>query len=269
MGFTNANGGTSLSRSSVPANPVGNVSTTAVVPVLVALLLPAVQQAREAARRTQSRNNLKQIGLAMHNYHDVYLQFPEGTIENEELTVEQRLGWAVSILPYLDQAAMYGAFDLESGWDDQDELLTQTIIPTYVNPSMVSGEAEGGRIDYLGVAGIGRNAPELEQGHPDAGIFGYNRRTRIRDILDGTSNTMMVADAVEPVPYVQGHLTIRGFSEEPYINGPDGFGSHHPGGMQVLMADGSVQFISEWVDPAVIEAMATISGGEDISNLDF
>lgn len=264
VGITSSSGAVSLSRNSVPANPVGSVGATATVPVLVALLLPAVQQAREAARRTQSRNNLKQIGLAFHNYHDVYTHFPTGTVENENLDPEERLGWAVSILPFIDQASVHEQIQMDAGWQQQPEFIQETAIPIYVNPSMPRHDGPGGQIDYIGVAGIGIDAASLDNDDPKAGIFGYDRKTRIRDITDGTSNTMMVSDSQEPQPWIRGRRTIRGFSAEPYVNGPDGFGSPHPGGMQILMADGSVRFISEFVDPAIIEALATKAGGERV-----
>jgi prepilin-type processing-associated H-X9-DG protein len=76
----------------------------------------------------------------------------------------------------------------------------------------------------------------------------------------------MVADSAEPNAYIQGYLTISGFSEEPYIGGPDGFGAVHSGGMNSLFADGSVRFISEFVDPTVIEAVATKGGGEVVGD---
>ena len=76
---------------------------------------------------------------------------------------------------------------------------------------------------------------------------------------------MMITDSAEPiVSYLSGAMSIRGFAQEPYINGPDGFGSHHVGGMQVLFADGSVHFISEFIDSQVLEALATKAGGEPI-----
>jgi len=262
VGFATASGASSLSRSSVPGNPAGGIGTTAGVPVLVSLLLPAVQQAREAARRTQSKNNLKQIGLAMHNYHDVWGNFPGGTVENDDLKPEERLGWAVSILPYLDQANVYNGVQLEAGWEDQEDFIRDTTIPSYLNPSMPRGVVPSGQIDYLAMTGVGEDAASLDNADPNAGIFGYDRKTRLRDVTDGTSNTIMVADSVEPVPYMQGHLTMSGLSEEPYINGPDGFGSPHNGGMHVVLADGSVQFISEWIAPTVMEALATKAGGE-------
>ncbi|MCH2200623.1 MAG: DUF1559 domain-containing protein, partial [Fuerstiella sp.] len=144
----------------------------------------------------------------------------------------------------------------------QDDVVSQLTLSVYRNPSMPRDESPAGDLDYLGVAGIGPNAASLKNHDPNAGIFGYNRRTRIRDITDGTSHTMMIADSVKPNPYTQGHLTIRGFSEKPYINGPDGIGSSHSGGMQAAFADGSVRFISESIDPTVLEALATKAGGE-------
>ncbi|MCA9067220.1 MAG: DUF1559 domain-containing protein, partial [Planctomycetaceae bacterium] len=87
-------------------------------PILIALLLPAVQQAREAARRTQSKNNLKQLALAMHNYHDVYSHFPRGTVDKPDLPVEKRMSWVVSLLPFMEQSAMYNQIDQNKPWDD-------------------------------------------------------------------------------------------------------------------------------------------------------
>ena len=254
VSFTTPAGTQALSRSSVPANPIGSVGATVTVPVLVSLLLPAVQQAREAARRMQSKNNLKQIAMALHNYHDVYGKFPAETVENEDLDPEKRLGWAVSILPFIEQYAFYEQIRLRQGWQDEDEFLSDVKIPTYQNPSMVRATAPEDSLDYLGVAGLGPDAARLDKSAPSAGVFGYDRKTQIRDITDGTSSTLMVADSTEPVPWFSGHLSIRGFTVEPYINGPDGFGSYHPGGMQAALADGSVRFISESIDSLIMEA---------------
>src|SRR5690606_5643888 len=79
----------------------------AIIAVLIALLLPAVQQAREAARRTQCKNNLKQLGLALHNYHDVYNSFPMGT----QTPLTGASSWRFALLPYLDQAVVYNQAD--------------------------------------------------------------------------------------------------------------------------------------------------------------
>ncbi|MCA9084024.1 MAG: DUF1559 domain-containing protein [Planctomycetaceae bacterium] len=258
-----------LSRQSVPSTPLGNVGAAAIVPVLVALLLPAVQAAREAARRTQSKNHLKQIGLAMHNYHDVYRHFPQGTVANPDLKPEQRLNWAVELLPFLEQQALYSAINRNSAWDGpQNKVVADTAVPVFQNPSQRRPADNPGSMDYVGIAGIGPNAAELPIEDQRAGIFGFDRSTRIRDITDGTSNTLMVSDAVSPNrSFMQGgSMSIRGFSQQPYVNGPDGIGSPHAGGFQAVLADGSVRFISAEVDPKVLEALATMHGGERVGD---
>src|SRR6185436_3437393 len=95
---------------SLPAVPLlggaGIGSGGAAAPVLVALLLPAVQQSREAARRAQSKNNLKQIALALHNFYEANSGLPAGTHQNDRLRAEKRLSWMVDILPYVEQSAL-------------------------------------------------------------------------------------------------------------------------------------------------------------------
>ena len=255
------------SRQSVPGLPVGNVASAAVLPVMVALLLPAVQQAREAARRTQSMNNLKQLMLAMHNHHDVYRHFPQGTFENAELEPEQRLSWMYKLLPFIEQANVYEQIDKDAAWDsEQNKPIAELVLPVLLNPSAV--EPEMGALDYVGISGIGPDSASLKNNDPKAGIFGYNRKTRIRDITDGTSNTVAIMDSSERgKSWLQGGKSnIRGFTQQPYINGPDGIGGPHVGGVNAAFADGSVRFISENIDPKVLEALATKAGGEVVPN---
>lgn len=256
-----------MTRSSVPGVPVGNVASAAIVPVMVALLLPAVQSAREAARRTQSMNNMKQIMLAMHNHHDVYRAFPRGTFENEELEVDERLSWMYPLLPFLEQNNLYQQIDRNGAWNsEQNKPMAELMLPVLVNPSSFGEEA--GALDYVGISGIGPDSASLKANDPKAGIFGYDRQTRIRDITDGTSNTIAIMDSAERgKSYLQGGKSnIRGFSQQPYINGPDGIGGPHPGGVNAGFADGSVRFISENIDPKVLEALATKAGGEAVPN---
>ena len=94
----------------------------AVIGILIALLLPAVQQAREAARRSQCRNNMKQLGLALHNYHDTHLAFPPGWIGVaggvQDPEGESGVGWGALILPYMDQSALFSEFNFELPLDN-------------------------------------------------------------------------------------------------------------------------------------------------------
>jgi prepilin-type processing-associated H-X9-DG protein len=263
-----ADGVTYTSRTSLPSAPFtgavdgGTAFTTTAV--MTALLLPAVQQAREAARRTQSQNNLKMIMLALHNYHDTYQAFPEGTQPNEKLKPEERLSWQAKILPFLDQQVLFSQIDFEEGWEDPANakaLMTQ--IPVYRNPSALDQPSTYATTHYVGIAGLGKDGPELPATNPRAGVFAYDRATKIRDITDGTSNTIAVTDGKDHGPWGAGaHPTMRALTEKPYINGPDGIGGPHAGGINAALADGSVRFISENIDPTVFEALTTISGGE-------
>ncbi len=264
------NGLTTRTNSSVPGLPIpggdGGAASIAVPAVLVALLLPAVQQAREAARRSQSKNNMKQIGLAMHNYADTYNHFPAGTVENDDLEVEERLSWMVSILPYLDQAPLYNQIDMKEGHESAtNSPLLSMAIPTYLNPGL---SAEPGATHYIGIAGITEEGPTAELPSVVAGVFGYNRKTRFADIHDGTSNTVMVAESTGFTgPWGQGGAsTIRAFTQQPYINGPDGIGGPYRGGCHMLLSDGSVRFVSENIDGKTIEALSTIQGGEALND---
>lgn len=262
------------SRTSLPAIPLlggagmGSIGTSA--PVLVALLLPAVQQAREAARRSQSKNNLKQIGLAIHNYHETFNKIPTGTHENQKLKPEKRLSWQADILPYIDQAPLYNQIDFNKAWDDDANAnAIRNRVPVYLNPSLsIDANGKVGVTHYVGLAGIGKDGPLLKVNDPKAGIFGYDRVIGFRNITDGTSNTIMVSDASKDLGSwaAGGKSTIRPLTTKPYINGPDGLGGVHLGGMNVLMADGSVRFVSENINASILEALVTIAGGEAIGD---
>ncbi len=258
------------SRSSLPSLPLVDSGGAPAVAVLVALLLPAVQQAREAARRSTSRNNLKQIGIALHNYHDTFQEFPPGTQPNEKLKPEKRLSWQAKILPFLDQQPLFQNIDFDDSWDAKDNAkFTSIKIPVYINPSVPSQpDKVNGPTNYVGIAGVGKDAPTLPKTSKKAGVFGYNRTTRIRDILDGTSNTVMVSEASKDLGRwaAGGESTIRALTKKPYINGPDGLGGFHTGGCLMLMGDGSARFVSENIDPNTMEALSTIAGGEVIGN---
>ena len=120
-----------------------------------------------------------------------------------------------------------------------------------------------GVTDYVGLAGVGKDGPTLPVTDRKAGVFAYNRATGIRDILDGTSNTVAVAEASDSGRWgVGGKASIRPLTEKPYINGPDGIGGPFAGGCHMLMCDGAVRFVSENIDPSVMEALTTIQGGE-------
>ena len=251
-------------RQSLPVLPMPSVQSGAAVPVLVALILPAIQQAREAARRAQSANNLRQLGLAMHNYHDVFKYFPAGTVQDTKLKPEQRLSFLYSLLPFIEQSNLFDTMSetTKLAWDSKENAEWANVsVPTFRHPSMTSFVP--GQTDYVGIAGIGEDAAELPVEHKRAGIFGYNRKTRIRNITDGTSNTVMITESTDgDIPWAAGGRTLKSLTQEPYINGPDGIGGPSPGGCNVLFADGSVRFLSEDIDPEVMRRLAAMADGQ-------
>ena len=252
-------------RQSLPLTPIPAAESGVAVPVLIALLLPAVQQAREAARRTHSKNNLRQLGLAMHNYHDSYLHLPIGTEPDTKLKPEKRLSFLYAIMPFMEQQALHDVIEANRklAWDDPAIAeFTSATIATFVNPGLENGNA--GITHYVGMAGVGEDAAELEIGHPRAGMFGHDRKTRFRDVIDGLSNTIMMTETFEAeIPWAAGSETIRSLTQEPYINGPDGIGGPSPGGCNILLGDGSVMFLSENIDPEVMRRLAAMADGKD------
>ncbi|QDV10645.1 hypothetical protein CA51_04950 [Rosistilla oblonga] len=194
----------------------------AIIGILVGLLLPAVQAAREAARRMQCGNNLKQIGLAMHNYHDTFQVFPSGCYDSNPATNSpgdaannnNGLGWATSLLPYIEQSALYDLIGTETGgfarsWQDKngdgsanDPIdSASVVIDAYVCPSdpmsgINSDKSNLGKSNYLAIAG--RSAIQTNSsGNPlgtKNGMFFENSNRRFRDVTDGTSNTMFVSE---------------------------------------------------------------------------
>ena len=182
----------------------------AIIAVLIALLLPAVQQAREAARRTQCKNQLKQIGLALHNYHDTFGTLPPGTVWPNGVNSNPRTGgYTVHVLPYLDQANVYNQVNFNvSGilWaNGNNTTATAAAMPALLCPSdgrgsgfLVSGQLRLFKNNYLGIySGYKSGDIFSATANSDStklAVFGMNRGAKIRDMTDGTSNTMLVAE---------------------------------------------------------------------------
>lgn len=212
----------------------------------VALVLPAVQQAREAARRSQDKNNLKQIGLAMHNYHDTFGMFPPGGIVREDGT--EMMSWAASMLPYMDQAPLYTRINADYGWKSpQNQAIFSQSIATLTNPGFTE-PAGPGICHYAG----------------NSHLFAINKCWRIRDTTDGTSNTIAFGDVSAGFKQWGDPTNVRdpGLGIGP---APDKFGSPFVGGTHFLLVDGSVRFVSENVNINLLKALATPNGGEIVS----
>lgn len=173
--------------------------TIAIIAILVALLLPAVQATREAARRTQCRNNLRQLGLALLNYHATHGGFPPGA------TADDNGAYAnanAMLLPYLEQANLQARYDMSRPALFQDPEVKSAVIPVFICPSntkqnpVVMGlkRQRAGATDYVYCRGSNDAWCEGPRPQNQVGLFDLNRFTRVRDVRDGTSQTMALGE---------------------------------------------------------------------------
>lgn len=211
--------------------------------ILVALLLPAVQAAREAARRVQCSNNLKQIVLALHNYHDDYKTFPPAYTTDAR---GQRLhSWRTLILPYMDQTALYQSIDLSKPWDDPvNQAIAEKIVPVYCCPS--AGEPSVNTVYQVIV--------------DPSSAFPGAKGTKISEITDGTSATIAVAETSvgQAVPW----MSPQDADQFWYMSPGRG---HHTGGCNCAFCDGSVHFIATDLDAVSRQGFMTRNRGESVS----
>jgi type II secretory pathway pseudopilin PulG len=218
--------------------------------ILIALLLPAVQSAREAARRAQSRNNLKQIGLALHNYHDSHKSFPIGGTFSED--GQGHHGWMTALLPYMDGMHLYGQIDQSQPWNSpRNQPTFNLVLPYYQNPSVPE------KTDAQGYA--------LAHYAGNSQVLKKNEAISLADISDGPSNTVLAGDvSAGHQPWGSPENT-----RDPATGigaSPTQFGSVHVGVCQMLLGDGAVRAISNNVNPAVLKAIASPAGNETVGD---
>lgn len=208
--------------------------------VLIALLIPAVGAAREAARRSQSSNNMKQLALAMHNYHDVHGSFPPAVVN--DANGNPLFSGRVLLLPYLEQAGLYNMWDQTQAWNSPaNQAISQMIIPTFRDPTETTGAP--GQTSYLFVAGPGT-------------IFEPGKKVTFAEVQDGTSNTIMFVE-------VKGSGINWAEPRDWDPASPMPAGNHKTGNI-VGFADGSVKTLSPNTPPESIKAAASRAGGEQV-----
>src|SRR6266851_4664286 len=294
----------------------------AIIAVLIGLLVPAVQKVREAANRMACANNLKNLGLALHNYHDVHRKFPPGAVgpfaSLPQFAGLKHHGLGTYLLPYLEQDALASQYCWDVSWfDPPNQPVVTTPLKIWQCPSAETDRFEDGTLptvppppgilfsgtaacgDYAGMSRVDAelarrglidppNGPRDEQGNYQ-GVFRVNHTTRLADIQDGASNTIMMAECAgrpqlwqgrQPVPdkwLTGGPWASRGLL---WGRGAKGDGtafygtcainctndrevySFHPGGANVVFADGHVHFLKESIDIRIFAALVTRAGGE-------
>jgi prepilin-type N-terminal cleavage/methylation domain-containing protein/prepilin-type processing-associated H-X9-DG protein len=291
----------------------------AIIAVLLGLLLPAVQKVREAANRIKCANNLKQIGLALHQHHDTYGMFPPGWVQAPFTVPQGKIiqgghGTFPFLLPYLEQEALARVYRWDrraQGPENQPVATTQLKVlqcPSAERDRWVTAVEDpdnyryGGRGacgDYTGVREIDTRLVELglvDRAAYYKGVLSENYLTRLADITDGTSQTLLVTEcagrpalwrAGRPVPgiYASGGVWVSGtlmFGQGSSYDGATKPGpcainctndrevySFHPGGANAVFADGSGHFLKAGIDIRIFARLATRAGGEVVSAEDF
>ena len=262
----------------------------AIIGILVALLLPAVQVAREASRRTKCQNNLRQIAIAVHNYHDVFLNLP---VEGDDGPTQccspdqgniRYYNWTFHILPYLEQKTVYdqGKFDFST---IHTSIVHTYYCPTRRQPRLYKGNAKS---DYAANAGTTVNN----------GVFVRSRDGWITmaQVVDGTANTLLAGETRVHLHYLTQTGDCCGDNESAYLAGwaddvgrhgnrvpqpdilssaipsdqVDGFfGSSHPAALNVVLLDGTVRPLRYRIDPVVFQRFSVRNDGQTFSHSDL
>lgn len=225
--------------------PLPQLNAGMETPVLVALLLPAVQSAREAARRAQCTNNEKLIALALHNYHSTYDTLPPPAILDR--AGKPLLSWRVAILPFIEQQALYNEFHLDEPWDSaHNKTLIGRMPTTYACPSR--RDPEPGTTNYRVFTGKGA-------------AFDQPEGTKFTDVTDGPATTLGVVEAKEAVVWTKPEGLPFSGDGAAALNLA---GSNHPGGFNAMFLDGSVRFLKVSIAADAFKSLLTRNGGEII-----
>ncbi len=293
----------------------------AIIAILIALLLPAVQAAREAARRTQCRNNLKQLGLALATYESQSGVFPPAALALDSTTglavapvtasgsdpgkstVTGGWGWGTFILPNIEQNALYKALNPNGANFPANTVANVRVsLPAFKCPTEVSADlhtnvdmggsgSDGyGRASYAAIYGSDEVYYSFLIALNRRGVFRYNSATRIRDVSDGMSNTLLLGERFwdgvtttdpDPEPTRRGAIWAgRPANSNKYCTvirtndsaafrifgtNPSAASSQHAGGVHFVLGDGTVRFLSENLDAATYRRLGQMADGEVVS----
>jgi prepilin-type processing-associated H-X9-DG protein len=264
----------------------------AIIGILIALLLPGIQAARETARRTQCQNNLRQIGVGLALHASATGTFPIGCIGcRTDLSVTppprpRFIAWNVQLLPYLEQTALKEGFDFSlPSYDASNKASAASLIQEFICPSAIETDLRStfglwkgdAFTDYGGIYGVegwsrNNDDPNATQYLRDdsLGVMLYEVGVAPKAVTDGLSKTASIAELETrrkpaTTEWVNGQNTLSQNETNP-INGTNGLddeiGSAHPGGASLVFCDAHVEFVSETVDQSVLNAILTRAGGE-------
>jgi prepilin-type N-terminal cleavage/methylation domain-containing protein len=230
----------------------------AIIAILIGLLLPATRNVRGAAVRAQCQNNLKQLGIGLHEYHAAHSRFPSGCFGASSLPAEDRLGWIVELLPFIESDATFRQFQPESGFAGNRDVAQAKFKVLRCN---AGSETPPDQTHYVAAAGLGHDAAKREEKAAGIGFMGYERKTTLGSIKDGAENTIMLFETRSASGSWArgGPSTLLGFEPE---NSPLG---GHDDGSNVLMCEGFVRFIRNTMESQKIAAAMTIAGSETVS----
>jgi prepilin-type N-terminal cleavage/methylation domain-containing protein/prepilin-type processing-associated H-X9-DG protein len=278
-----------------------------IVTILIALLLPAVQSSREAARRIQCEKNLLQLGIALGNYASTHHVFPPGVV-NDKGPISNwprgyHVGWAVQILPFIEQANIYRHIDFRQGvYADANS----TAVTTYISVFLCPSDGRAGPMSYMGCH-HDVEAPIAADNH---GVLYLNSHVGYDDVADGPAYTILLGEAIhattlgwasgtratlrnaghrlnEPDPLLPARSSRNTYPQyDTERKDPDavtemvqtgvlplyyvgGFSSHHPQGANFLFCDGSARFLKETIDQHVLQRLANRADGEVVGDDQF
>ncbi len=266
----------------------------AIIAVLISLLLPAVQQAREAARRAQCKNNLAQIGLALHNYEMAHNVLPPGSVNPigpiRSEPSGYHMSWIAQTLPFIEQSTMFKLIDFSVGaYDVKNEKVRKMMVPTLGCPSDFN-LADGQEAAASSYAGVDHDV-EAAIDHDNHGVFVLNMAVPLDSVTDGSSSTLFVGEKAltkTELGWISGtRATLRNGGSRinhnlhglriqfPIENnnpaqpppGPEhvgGFSSHHTGGAHFAIGDGSARFINENINENVFRRLTNRSDGDPV-----
>jgi len=225
------------------------------IPCLIALLLPAVQAAREAGRQQVSMNNLRQIGIALHDYHDTHKTFPPAFIADEN--GKPRTSWRTLILPFMEQKPLADRYDFNVAWDDpRNEGVRRTTLPFYASPR---SQVQRNGTNYVVVTRSDMPRPDGRRG---ATAFPGGRAQSMANFRDGTSKTILVIEIRNSdIEWSEPRdIDFNSLSTDP--KAPNSI--NLAGGIVVLMGDGSVRRLRADTPPEQLQALLTADGMDEV-----